>query len=94
MSLKQSAQCAILCADPLFRSYLKGRMSAAQSQRLMTGARQVEAWEIVRSKEDAAIAVRFLLDIDSRRDLDLDEKSAARWSEMAGDFAYWKAGGE
>ena len=94
MTLKTSAKCAILCSEPLFRSYLKGRMTAAQSQRLMTGARQVEPWETVRTKEDAAIAVRFLLDIDSRSEIDRDDEAAARWAEMAGDFEYWKAGGE
>lgn len=92
MSLTKAAECAIKCGEPLFRSFLKERMSQAQSQRLMVGARQIEPWEHVRSKEDAAIAVRFLLDIDSRRDLDTNPEAGARWSEMDGDFYIWKRG--
>ena len=81
--LRPSAECGIACNEPLFRAFLKQQSEDFPSD---------EPWLGVRTKEDAATAVRFMLAIDSRRELDTDGEAGIRWRELKADYELWKKG--
>lgn len=83
--MNYAAECAIKCGEPLFRAFLRSR-PRVMALSTVPG----NPWVFVRSKEDAAIAVRFLVDIDSRRELNTDNEAAMRWRELAADFDLWQ----
>lgn len=90
-TLRRSADCAILCQEPLFRAFMRQHERLTKvSPDTPWRAAPNEPWVFVRTKEDAAIAVRFLLDIDSRRELDTDPAAATRWAILKQEFQDWK----
>jgi hypothetical protein len=93
MSLAQQA--GIACNDPLFRSFLKAPVTELVKAKHIEATDMngnPQAWTVLRTPEQAAIAVRVLCEIDSRRDLDREPGAAARWREMHADFEVWRRG--
>lgn len=90
--MKNAQQAGMLCNEPLFWAFLKSRQAIINFQaKQVTSHDKVETWPFIRSKEDAAQAVRFFFKIDSRRELD-DDKNRDDWREMVADFELWKRG--
>lgn len=84
--MKNAQQAGMLCNEPLFRAFLKQNDNVKRY-----GVRfPNDQWPFLRDKEAAAIAVRFIIGIDSRRDLDTDYDAAAIWREMVADYELWK----
>ncbi len=79
--MKNAQQCGMLCNEPLFRAFLKSRPEL--------GAKQDPPF--LRTADDAAIAVRYLLDIESRRQLN-EAPYDEQWREMVADYELWKTG--
>lgn len=84
MTLPASAQCAIRCQSALFRAFLKSKVDPAD----FPG----EEWPAIRDKNAAAIAVRHVLNLDSRRELDEDAAAARRWHALEAEFLAWEKG--
>lgn len=78
-----AGQCAMLCAEPMFRVFLKAEL-VLQNEDIG------EPWCALRTKEHAAIAVRHLLELDSRRELNEDPEKAKAWQAMAQRFNDWQ----
>lgn len=72
-----AAECAMKCAEPVFRVYLLERHGLA---RPLTDDR-------------VAQRVRSILGITSRRALNDDADAAARWKALRGDFDAWRRAG-
>ena len=87
--LTNAAKCAIKCGEMPFIVFLKERMSEPG---IKDGLNLDEPWLALRNKDHAVVAVRYLLNIDSRRELDTDKEAARRWSDLDGDFEIWKRG--
>lgn len=83
--MKNAQQAGMLCNEPLFRAFLKSRPEV----RIVAGS-PLRPWVFLRTKEDAADAIRYLLDIQSRRQLN-DAPYDAQWREMVADYELWKA---
>jgi hypothetical protein len=68
-----AAECAMKCAEQLFRRYLierHGMQDAADSVRIATH-------------------VRKILAVTSRNELNVNPEAAERWKEMRADFNFW-----
>lgn len=66
---------ALLCGDPLFRRFLETKLPL---------------WDMA-TPDEAATALRCLLGIESRVELDHDPAAAARFESLRGEFLVWKA---
>jgi hypothetical protein len=86
VSYRNSRDCAIKCSQPLFRAFLRQEILHKDAPLLMGD----EAWALIETKEDAAEAVRFIMRIVSRRELDSDPIKGRAWEFMAGRFECWK----
>lgn len=82
--LTNAAKCAMACQEPMFRAFLKHKLEGASPHI------QAEPWYPMRDKDHAAVAVRYLLDIDSRRDLDTDTDALRRWWSLRQEFETWE----
>ena len=81
-SMTKAAQCAMACQNSLFQAFLRCRLPGI--------LKETETWPWVKTKEDAATAVRYLIDIDSRREIDTDPGALQRWNELDAEFEFWK----
>lgn len=90
--MKNAQQAGMFCNEPLFWLFLKSRDNIiSYTARRVTDCHDGGAWVYLRSKEDAAEAVRFLMGVESRRELD-DPEAAMNWRELAADYDLWKRG--
>jgi hypothetical protein len=74
------------CSQPLFRAFLRQEILHKDAPLLMGD----EAWALIETKEDAAEAVRFIMRIVSRRELDSNPSKEKDWYFMSGRFQGWK----
>jgi len=86
--MRNAAWCGMLCGEPLFRAFLKWKLGEPG---VKDGLTLDEKWLALRDKDDAALAARYLLAVESRRELNTGP-GAIRWNELKGDFDMWKAG--
>jgi hypothetical protein len=86
MKHRNSRDCAIKCSHPRFRAFLRAEIMHKDAPLLMGD----EAWILIETKEDAAEAVRFIMRIVSRSELDSDPIKGKYWEFMAGRFECWK----
>ena len=90
--MKNAQQAGMMCGDPLFWVFLKGRENIMRlAARSVLDDKELPRWVYLRDKEDAAEAVRFLTGVESRRDLD-EPEAALNWRELVADFELWKRG--
>lgn len=84
--MSNARECAIKCGQPLFRAFMREQLQDIEHRdHIPEGA----DWTMIETPEDAGYAVRFLLMIESRRELK-DGPAAERWNLMAGQFEMWK----
>lgn len=72
-----AAECAMLCVRPVFKAFLEDKHGL---ERPLTDDR-------------VTAKVRAMLGVPSRADLNIDEKAAARWRALRGEFQAWKRTG-
>lgn len=72
-----AAECAIKCGEPAFKAFLEQRHGL---ERPLTDER-------------VAQKVRQMLGVTSRRQLNDDERSAAAWRQLRGEFDAWRRAG-
>lgn len=73
-SMLPAQQCGVLCNEAAFWLYLQER----------------KGWLSVDSADEAADAVRSILNVGSRRDIRPGSKQATEWTALASDFRLWK----
>jgi hypothetical protein len=66
-------QAAILCKEPSFKKYLGHEYSDTMHL----------------SKDDVAMAVRFICGVGSRREIDGNKEAYRTWKQLMGDFCAW-----
>lgn len=86
--MKNAQQAGMLCNEGAFQVFLKGQEDIKQ----FAARNPDERWTFLRNKEDAAIAVRFLIGIDSRRELDTNHEAGINWLELVAEYELWKKG--
>ena len=79
----QASRCAIMCQSPMFWLFLKSKIPEKN---------QSAPWAKLETKKDAANAVRYLLEIDSRREIDSNPVVLKKWNEMDAEFEFWVRG--
>ncbi|MCP4099689.1 MAG: hypothetical protein GY748_26005 [Planctomycetaceae bacterium] len=80
----RSTRFAITCQIPLFRAFLRTKIEGKFGY--------FEDWHKLETQTDAAIAVRYLLEIDSRREINLDPAVGKKWDALDAEYEFWKRG--
>lgn len=86
--MKNSQQAGMLCGEARFQVFLKDQDNVKRFAILNPD----ERWTFLRNKDDAAVALRFLLGVDSRRELDTDHEAAINFRSLVADYELWKRG--
>lgn len=87
--MSNARDCAIKCSDPRFRAFLREQLSEPG---VKDGLEGDEDWLGVETSVQAASASRYLLNVESRKELDEEGPAASRWGALAGQYEGWKRG--
>jgi len=82
-------RCAIMCSEGRFRAFLQSELSEPG---VKDGVPDDAPWIGVNTPGEASFAVRYLLGITTRKQLDTEGAAAQRWDAMLDKFEAWKWG--
>lgn len=81
--------CAIKCGQDRFRAFMRERLAEPG---IKDGLDEIPDWVEVKTPADGAFALRYLINIESRKELNEAGPALSRWNALLDAYEGWKRG--